>query len=73
MRSNPLYLFAFEIPRASFQAAGVGVVFDKIPLTYVSEDNGEVFGKTNVSATAVFRNILILNYGNVSISLRTSI
>ena len=55
-----------------FQGGGVGLVFQKVLLQYFSDDIGELFGNTNVSAAAVFGNILIMKYTDVPLKLGTA-
>lgn len=71
LSTNPLFLLAVET-RLPFQGGGVGVVFQKVLLQYFSDDIGELFGNTNISAAAVFGNILTMKYGDVPLKLGTA-
>ena len=48
------------------------MVFKKVLLQYWSDDIGELFGNTNASAAAVFADILVMKYDNVSLKFGTS-
>jgi len=48
------------------------VVFNEVLLQCFSDDIGELFGDTNVSAATVFGNILIMKHGDVPLQFGTA-